>query len=63
MIAQRIAAGQLDDAPLTLRDLERVRQEFARVLSGQFHSRIEYPDGGTADARVFRSSTEMAARG
>lgn len=43
---QRLAAGQLDEAPLTLRDIERVKQEFVRVLSGIHHTRIEYPRAG-----------------
>ncbi|HEU4699907.1 MAG TPA: HDIG domain-containing protein [Gemmatimonadales bacterium] len=43
LVAQRIAGGQLDDAPLTLRELERVKREFARVLAGIHHNRIEYP--------------------
>jgi putative nucleotidyltransferase with HDIG domain len=63
MISQRVASGQLDDAPLTLRDLDRVREEFARVLSGQFHDRVQYPVSTPSASRVFRSSTEIAARG
>lgn len=43
LVNQRLAAGQLDEAPLTLRDLERVKQEFVRVMSGIHHTRIEYP--------------------
>ena len=62
MVGQRIASGQLDDAPLTLRDLDAVREEFARVLTSQFHSRVEYP-GPPSEARVFRSSTEVLSRG
>jgi putative nucleotidyltransferase with HDIG domain len=61
MLAQRVASGQLDDAPLTLRDLETVREEFGRVLAGQFHQRIEYPAAAAA-VRVFRSSREVSAR-
>lgn len=61
MVGQRIASGQLDDAPLTLRDLDAVREEFVRVLTSQFHSRIEYP-GLPPEARVFRSSTEVLSR-
>jgi hypothetical protein len=63
MIGQRVASGQLDDAPLTLRDLDRVREEFARVLSGQFHNRVQYPVATPSASRVFRSSTEIASRG
>ncbi|HEU4761991.1 MAG TPA: HDIG domain-containing protein [Gemmatimonadales bacterium] len=62
MVGQRIASGQLDDAPLTLRDLDAVREEFARVLTSQFHSRVEYP-GPPSETRVFRSSTEVLSRG
>jgi putative nucleotidyltransferase with HDIG domain len=62
MVGQRIASGQLDDAPLTLRDLDAVREEFARVLTSQFHSRVEYP-GPPNETRVFRSSTEVLSRG
>ena len=41
--AQKLASGQLDDAPLTLRDLDRIKREFARVMSGTYHKRIGYP--------------------
>lgn len=41
----RIEENQLDQCPLTMRDLEMVKAEFARVLIGMYHSRIEYPSG------------------
>ncbi|MGH7590030.1 MAG: HDIG domain-containing metalloprotein, partial [Gemmatimonadales bacterium] len=34
VVSARVAAHELDDAPLTLRDLDRVQAEFARVLGG-----------------------------
>ncbi|MDH4349655.1 MAG: HDIG domain-containing protein [Gemmatimonadota bacterium] len=40
---QRVESGQLDDAPLTLSQLERVKEEFVRVLAGVHHNRIDYP--------------------
>jgi len=43
LVLQRVESGQLDDAPLTLSQLERVKAEFVRVLSGIHHSRIDYP--------------------
>jgi putative nucleotidyltransferase with HDIG domain len=43
LVQQKLASGQLDDAPLTLRDIERVKGEFARVMSGTYHKRIGYP--------------------
>ncbi len=50
LVQQKLATGQLDDAPLTLRDLDRIKREFARVMSGTYHKRIGYPraSGGVA---------------
>lgn len=43
IIRQRIDQGQLDEAPLTLAQLARVRDEFVRILGGAHHNRIDYP--------------------
>jgi hypothetical protein len=43
VVKQRIDEGQLDDAPLTLGQIERVKEAFRRSLSGMYHNRIEYP--------------------
>ena len=46
IVKQRLDQGQLRDAPLTLRQLELVKAEFTRVLSGMHHARIDYPAAG-----------------
>ncbi len=43
IVKQRMEQGQLRDAPLTLKQLDRVKEEFARVLIGMSHNRIDYP--------------------
>ncbi|HEU4643766.1 MAG TPA: HDIG domain-containing protein, partial [Gemmatimonadaceae bacterium] len=43
IVKQRMEQGQLRDAPLTLRQLDIVKEQFARVLIGMYHSRIDYP--------------------
>ncbi|MDB4876089.1 MAG: metal dependent phosphohydrolase [Gemmatimonadetes bacterium] len=43
IVRQRMEQGQLIDAPLTLRQLKVVKDEFTRVLVGMYHNRIEYP--------------------
>jgi putative nucleotidyltransferase with HDIG domain len=43
IVRQRLEQGQLREAPLTLRQLELVKEEFARVLAGMYHRRIDYP--------------------
>jgi putative nucleotidyltransferase with HDIG domain len=43
IVRQRMEQGQLRDAPLTLRQIDIVKDEFARVLSGMYHGRVDYP--------------------
>lgn len=42
-IQSRMLAGQLDECPLTLGDLELIRRAFVDVLRGLHHPRIAYP--------------------
>jgi hypothetical protein len=46
IVRTKLAAGQLAEAPLTLQQLDDVKREFVRVLSGMYHSRIDYPEYG-----------------
>lgn len=43
IINDRFRSGELDECPLTLRDLARIREAFAQVLIGSFHHRVVYP--------------------
>ncbi len=43
IVRARMEAGQLRDAPLTLRQLDLVKEQFARVLIAMHHNRIDYP--------------------
>jgi putative nucleotidyltransferase with HDIG domain len=43
IIKSRLNDGQLDNCDLTLKDLEKIRKAFLKVLSGIYHERIEYP--------------------
>lgn len=40
---RRMRDGQLDEAVITLRDLEQTREIFVEMLQGVFHPRINYP--------------------
>jgi putative nucleotidyltransferase with HDIG domain len=44
LIKDKLSDGQLDESDLTLKDLDMIAGAFSRVLTGIFHSRIEYPD-------------------
>ncbi|HYW08175.1 MAG TPA: HDIG domain-containing protein, partial [Longimicrobium sp.] len=43
IVGAKIAAGQLDESPLTLREIQITREVLARVLSGMYHHRVDYP--------------------
>jgi len=44
IINNKFIDGQLDDCELTLKDLNKIAMSFVRVLTGVFHSRVEYPE-------------------
>jgi len=43
LIKARVEDGQLDDSPLTLSDLKKIREVFLNFLLGLYHKRIRYP--------------------
>ncbi len=43
LVRSKMDDGQLDDSPLTMRDLDRICKAFLTVLTGVFHQRVEYP--------------------
>ncbi len=43
IINDRFQSGELEQCPLTLRDLARIKEAFAQVLIGAFHHRVVYP--------------------
>ncbi len=42
IVDERIRSGQLDECPLTLQDLTRIKQAFVATLQGIYHPRVEY---------------------
>jgi cyclic-di-AMP phosphodiesterase PgpH len=48
IVAMKMAHGQLDEAPLTLRDIEVVKVQLVNVLTGMYHHRIDYPPAPAA---------------
>ena len=43
IVEAKLERGQLEEAPLTLRELGVVRDQFQKVLMGMYHRRIDYP--------------------
>ena len=48
MIGERVADGQLDEAPLTFEDLAKIRNSFTFTLLNMLHSRVAYTVVGEA---------------
>lgn len=44
IIKARLSDGQLDETPLTLKDIKTVAETFAKTLKGMYHERIKYPE-------------------
>lgn len=57
IVRQRIEQGQLREAPLTLKQIDVVKEQFARVLIGMYHHRIDYPSSSGGVTAEFASAT------
>jgi hypothetical protein len=44
--------GQLDESDLAFRDLNKIIDQFVRIITGQFHQRIAYPEAVKAKAKA-----------
>jgi membrane-associated HD superfamily phosphohydrolase len=44
IIDDRFQYGELDECPLTLRELNKIGEVFSKILIGWFHSRVVYPE-------------------
>lgn len=44
IINSKFLDGQLDECPLTLKDINKISDVFIKTLVGVYHSRVKYPD-------------------
>lgn len=62
IIEGKIADGQLDECPMTMREIKAVEASLTKSLLGIYHSRIEYPDANEpTNARTPRPRAEAAS--
>ncbi len=63
IVGERIAEGQLDEAPLTLEEISRVKNSFQFTLVNMLHARVAYPGGDAGSAgRETRGERASEAR-
>jgi cyclic-di-AMP phosphodiesterase PgpH len=51
IIDDRVRSGQLDDCPLTIKDIANIRRAFITTLQGIYHPRVDYTPQGEKTAR------------
>ena len=44
IFAEKISDGQLDNAPITFSDIDKIKQSFQKSLEGLYHQRVMYPE-------------------
>lgn len=57
IVRTKVNAGQLDEAPLTLQQIEQVKAAFLLVLSGMYHNRIDYPESSGGIGAAWHQAT------
>ncbi|OLC05800.1 MAG: hypothetical protein DMD41_08980 [Gemmatimonadetes bacterium] len=62
IVKAKLAAGQLDEAPMTLRQLDQVKAEFIRVLTGMYHNRIDYPESSGGITKAWQPTQSTSGR-
>ncbi len=60
LIKKRFEEGELDECPLTLKDLTKIKQAFLNVLVGVYHSRVKYPETDKEEDRKESRTTASA---
>ena len=46
LVADRVADGQLDEAPITFEDLAKIKNSFTFTLLNMLHARVAYSTAG-----------------
>ena len=58
-VHERLVDSELDECPLTLRDLNLIKDSFVNNLIGMFHGRIEYPK---KEKTIFRKNNKPSKK-
>jgi putative nucleotidyltransferase with HDIG domain len=59
VIKKRFAEGQLDECPLTLKDLSKIKTAFLKVLVGIYHTRVKYPSADKTKSSVQENASTI----
>lgn len=62
LINKKIEHHQLDNSDLTYSDIKKIHDSFLQILTGIYHSRIEYPDQKQTEAKIEQEVKEEHAQ-
>jgi membrane-associated HD superfamily phosphohydrolase len=63
LINAKIEHHQFDNCPLTFRDVTLIHDSFVQLLTGYYHSRIEYPEQKDPDKKNVEADGRPAENG
>ena len=58
IINNKFIDGQLDECPLTLKEIDKIAETFVHILSAMYHGRIKYPEKKKENENIHKKSTE-----
>ncbi|MBP9853448.1 MAG: HDIG domain-containing protein [Candidatus Omnitrophica bacterium] len=56
VVNNKFIDGQLDECPLTLKEIDKISSTFIRVLTAMYHGRVKYPEKKSGSERKNRSA-------
>ena len=62
LIKRRFEEGEMDECPLTLKDLTKIKKAFLNVLVGMYHTRVKYPEAEAGEDTKRVPSEEPATQ-
>ena len=64
VINNKFIDGQLDECPLTLKEIEKISQTFIRILSAMYHTRVKYPEkkNGSPSRKLSKENTPQSSQ-
>lgn len=62
LFKKRFEEGELDECPLTLKDLTKIKKAFLGVLVGVYHGRVKYPEAEDEREQKRESSDDERSR-
>jgi putative nucleotidyltransferase with HDIG domain len=58
IVRNKLNAGQLDEAPMTLRQVDEAKREFLRIITSMYHNRIDYPESSGGITATWQPATK-----